>query len=180
MGKSRKNKRLDKSIPIDIWRNLMPPYKTFSDIRIALKDAIQREQALGHKLEVIIGTDSQVYGKIIFYGTVIVILRERRGGFMFIKNQQRPAWFPGAKKKMSVKERLLIETQMSIETAFEISSTLEELGVEPVVHADINTKPNFASNAALKETIGYAMGMGLKVEAKPEAWGATYAADKVV
>ena len=47
-----------------------------------VEHAIERESALGNKLKVCIGTDSQVKGSIIDFATVIVFLREKKGGFM--------------------------------------------------------------------------------------------------
>lgn len=162
------------------WRRLSG--EQFEDITVALRDAINNERAKGHILTAFVGSDSQVYGATITFATVIVILREKKGGFFFIKTLRKPAHHPGVGKKgkkLSVKERILLETQMSIETALEIHGTLAALGLEPIVHADINRNPLHASNSALSEAIGYATGMGLKVEAKPDAWVATYAADKV-
>lgn len=48
--------------------------------------AIEREKALGHRLKVCIGTDSQVRSQTVEFATVIVFLREKKGGFMFIAN----------------------------------------------------------------------------------------------
>jgi predicted RNase H-related nuclease YkuK (DUF458 family) len=48
------------------------------------------------------------------------------------------------------------------------------------VHADINTDPHFKSNEALKEAMGYILGMGFVFKAKPDAFASSYCADKVV
>jgi predicted RNase H-related nuclease YkuK (DUF458 family) len=48
------------------------------------------------------------------------------------------------------------------------------------VHADINTDPQFMSNVALKEAMGYILGMGFKFKAKPEAFASSCCANKVV
>jgi hypothetical protein len=47
-----------------------------SPILEEVEHAIERESALGNKLKVCIGTDSQVKGAIIDFATVIVFLRE--------------------------------------------------------------------------------------------------------
>ena len=75
--------------------------------------AIEREAALGNKLKVCIGTDSQVKGNQIDFATVIVFLREQRGGFMFIQQEK-------ITQKMGIKERMLNEVQRSIETAYQL------------------------------------------------------------
>ena len=58
----------------------------------AVRSTLVREKEAGHKLKVCIGTDSQVRGKITEFATVIVFLRAKTGGFMFIthyKNEQQ-------------------------------------------------------------------------------------------
>lgn len=134
---------------------------------------IKREFQLGNKLKVCIGTDSQVKGSITDFATVIVFLREQRGGFMLI-NQERTS------RKMSIKERMLCEVQKSIECAYTICPLLDLYHVELEVHADINTSPNFKSNAALHEAMGYILGMGFVFKAKPEAFASSYCANKMV
>jgi predicted RNase H-related nuclease YkuK (DUF458 family) len=47
------------------------------------------------------------------------------------------------------------------------------------VHADINTNPNFKTNDALKEAIGYIMEMGFAFRAKPHAFASLSCANKV-
>ena len=52
--------------------------------------------------------------------------------------------------------------------------------MELEVHADINTDPHFKSNVALKEAMGYILGMGFVFKAKPDAFASSSCADKVV
>jgi predicted RNase H-related nuclease YkuK (DUF458 family) len=138
-----------------------------------VEKTIEREYALGNKLKVCIGTDSQVKGSITDFATVIVFLREHKGGFMFI-NQERTT------KKMSIKERMLCEVQKSIEIAYSLCDLLDLYDVDLEVHADINTNPNFKSNAALHEAMGYILSMGFVFKAKPEAFASSYCANKLV
>ena len=135
--------------------------------------AIEREAALGNKLKVCIGTDSQVKGNQIDFATVIVFLREQRGGFMFIQQEK-------ITQKMGIKERMLNEVQRSIETAYQLCPILELYHVDLEVHADINTNPNFKSNTALQEAMGYILSMGFVFKAKPEAFASSYCANKMV
>ena len=72
-----------------------------------VEQTLKREHELGNKLKVCIGTDSQVYGNTIEFATVIVFVRDKRGGFMFINSEK-------TKQKMSLKERMLIEVSKSI------------------------------------------------------------------
>lgn len=138
-----------------------------------VENAIEREYNLGNKLKVCIGTDSQVKGLLIDFATVIVFLREQKGGFMFI-HQERLA------QKMSIKERMLAEVQKSIECAYSLCDLLDLYDVDLEVHADINTSPNFKSNQALHEAMGYILSMGFVFKAKPEAFASSTCANKMV
>lgn len=138
-----------------------------------VEKTIEREYAAGNKLKVCIGTDSQVKGAVTDFATVIVFLREHKGGFMFI-NQERTS------RKMSIKERMLCEVQKSIEIAYSLCDLLDLYDVDLEVHADINTNPNFKSNAALHEAMGYILSMGFVFKAKPEAFASSYCANKLV
>lgn len=138
-----------------------------------VEKTIEREYDLGNRLKVCIGTDSQVKGKVTDFATVIVFLREQKGGFMFI-NQERTS------QKMSIKERMLAEVQKSIECAYAICPLLDLYDVDLEVHADINTSPSFKSNVALHEAMGYILGMGFVFKAKPEAFASSYCANKMV
>ena len=128
-------------------------------IRDAVERAIRRETEKGYHLKVCIGTDSQVKGAETEFATVIVFLREGHGGFMFIQNEK-------TRQKYSIKERMLVEVARSIEIAYELCSLFTEFNVDMEVHADINTNPNFKSNDALKEAMGYILGMGFAFKAR--------------
>ena len=129
-----------------LWRKFngevldVPIYK-------AVEQAIKRETAAGYKLKVCIGTDSQVKGQETEYATVIVFLREGHGGFMFIQNER-------TRQHVTIKERMLLEVARSIEIAYELCNLFTLYNVDMEVHADINTNPNFKSNAALREAMG--------------------------
>ena len=78
------------------------------------------------------------------------------------------------------KERMITEVAQSIDVAYRICHLLDKYKVDFEVHADINTNPNFQSNTALKEAMGYILGMGFQFKAKPEAFASSSCADKVV
>lgn len=134
---------------------------------------LEQEQAAGNQIKVCIGTDSQVRGKTIDFATVIVFLREGRGGFMFINNDRM-------KSTLSLKERLLTEVSKSIEVAYTIAKILDRFDVDLEVHADINTNPQFKSNATLSDAMGYIIGMGYAFKAKPYSFASTSCANKIV
>ena len=142
-------------------------------IKQAVEETIKRETTAGNNLKVCIGTDSQVKGKETEFATVIVFLREGRGGFMFIHNEKTLV-------KYSIKERMLVEVAKSIEIAYELCDLFTLYDVDMEVHADINTNPQFKSNEALREAMGYILGMGFAFKAKPEAFASSSCANKVV
>lgn len=139
----------------------------------AVEDTIKRETAEGFKLKVCIGTDSQVIGTEAHFATVIVFLREKRGGFMFISNDKM-------ERKMSLRERMILEVGRSVEVAYALCELLDKYNIALEVHADINTDPAFESNTALKEAMGYILSMGFVFKAKPDAFASSSCADKVI
>lgn len=143
-----------------------------ASINDAVRETLIREKEAGHRLKVCIGTDSQVRGKVVEFATVIVFLREKKGGFMYIANYK-------TEQRMSIRERMIQEVGRSVEIAYALCNLLDEHGVALEVHADINTDPSFQSNAALKEAMGYILGMGFVFKAKPDAYASSSCADKV-
>ena len=92
---------------------------------------------------------------------------------MFIHNFRK-------RGKMGIKERMLLEVSKSVEVAYELCHLFDEYDVDMEAHADINTNPNFKSNPALKEAMGYILAMGFAFKAKPEAFASSSCANKVV
>lgn len=154
------------------WRRLNGQ-KIEIPILEAVEEALVQEKEKGHKLKVCIGSDSQVRSGIVEFASVIVFLREKKGGFMFISNSK-------VEKKMSLRERMISEVARSVEVAYSLCDLLDAYDVELEVHADINTDPHFQSNVALKEAMGYILGMGFVFKAKPDAFASSSCADKVV
>jgi len=154
------------------WRKL-----DGTQIKRSIEDEVRavlvREKEMGHELKVCIGTDSQVKGKETEFATVIVFIRKGKGGFMYIHNET-------TRQKMSIKQRMLTEVSKSIEIAYALCRLFTIYNIDMEVHADINTNPNFKSNDALKEAMGYIMGMGFVFKAKPYAFASSSCANKVV
>ncbi len=138
-----------------------------------VENAIIKEIELGHRLKICIGSDSQVKGKITEFATVIVFLREKKGGFMYFSNEKTI-------QRISHKERMIREVSSSVQLAYSLCPLLDKYHVELEVHADINTDPGFKSNVALKDAMGYILGMGFVFKAKPEAFASSCCADRKV
>jgi uncharacterized protein len=154
------------------WRRL-----DGTQIKRPIEDEVRavlvREKEMEHTLKVCIGTDSQVKGRETEFATVIVFIRKGKGGFMYIHNET-------TRQKMNIKQRMLMEVSKSIEIAYALCRLFTIYNVDMEVHADINTNPNFKSNDALKEAMGYIMGMGFEFKAKPHAFASSSCANKVV
>src|SRR5690606_6908709 len=144
--------------------------KITENIKEAVRATVLREINDGFRLKVCIGTDSQVRGAITEFATVIVFLREKKGGFMFIHNEK-------SDKQVSLRERMILEVWKSVDIAYQLCDVLDEFDIALEVHADINTDPNFKSNEALREAMGYILGMGFVFKAKPDAFASSYCAD---
>lgn len=154
------------------WRRLNGE-QIKGNILEAVKQTVETEIADGYKLKVCIGTDSQVRGTVIEFATVIVFLREKKGGFMFIHNEK-------VERIMSIRERMITEVAKSVDIAYKLCDLLDQYDIGLEVHADINTDPHFKSNEALREAMGYILGMGFVFKAKPDAFASSSCADKVV
>ena len=154
------------------WRRLNGQ-RIETPIKQAVEQTILRERKEGHRLKVCIGSDSQVRGSVTEFATVIVFLREKKGGFMYISNDRTT-------KPMTIRERMISEVARSVQIAYALCDILDKYNIELEVHADINTDPHFQSNVALKEAMGYILGMGFVFKAKPDAFASSSCADKVV
>ena len=154
------------------WRRL-----NGDKIKLPIKEAVEKtiikEIEAGYNLKVCIGTDSQVRGSVVEFASVIVFLWEKKGGFMFIHSYKK-------EQTMSLRERMILEVAKSVEVAYGLCDLLDKFNVALEVHADINTDPHFQSNIALKEAMGYILGMGFEFKAKPDAFASSSCADKVV
>lgn len=144
-----------------------------SGLKDSVESVIKKERALGNRLKVCIGSDSQIKGGTVEYATVIVFLREKKGGFMFVSTESK-------KQQIGIKERMINEVARSVQVAYSLCDLLDRYKVELEVHADINTDPEFPSNVALKEAMGYILGMGFIFKAKPNAFASSCCADKMV
>jgi uncharacterized protein len=154
------------------WRKLSGERITGS-LEDEVRKVLVREKESGHQMKVCIGTDSQVKGAETEFATVIVFIRKGKGGFMYIHNEV-------SRRKMGIKERMLLEVAKSVEVAYSLCKLFTIYDVDMEVHADINTNPQFKSNDALKEAMGLILGMGFAFRAKPHAFASSSCANKVV
>lgn len=75
------------------------------------------------------------------------------------------------------KMRLMNEVYKVVDVALKIADSVGDRTFE--VHIDVNSDKKWKSNVAMKEACGYVLGsMGFEAKIKPEAWAASYAADR--
>jgi predicted RNase H-related nuclease YkuK (DUF458 family) len=143
------------------------------DIATEVENVLIKAIVDGVEMKVCIGTDSQAKGNETEFATAIVFYKKGKGGFMFISNHT-------SSEKLSIKERMMKEVAMSIDVAYKLCDLFTKYNVQMEVHVDINTNPNFKSNTALKDAMGYILGMNFVFKAKPDAFASSACANKVV
>jgi predicted RNase H-related nuclease YkuK (DUF458 family) len=149
-----------------------------------LDTLIKDVKALGHELQVSIGTDSQRNGRAYKAATVILIHTSEdlgggtfvgRGGKMIQAEYPLPVYQKG---KEGVNERMIAEVGKSIEVATLIAPLLDEHDIKLEIHADINPNPKWESNKALSAAVGWILGSGYGFKIKPDAPAASNCSDK--
>ncbi|HLU94151.1 MAG TPA: ribonuclease H-like YkuK family protein [Membranihabitans sp.] len=155
-------------------------WKTFSGMPVSasineiVEQAIIEESNKGYKVRICVGTDSQVKTHTINFASVIAVVREKHGGFMFIHRSSI------RRNGMQIKERLIMEVGKSVEIAYHINEVLVRHNVPLEVHADISQNEDCLSHVALKEALGYIKGMGFEFKVKPDSFASSSCADRLV
>src|SRR5690554_7155607 len=96
-------------------------WKTFSgkpvsdDLQHLVEKTILRENQQGNKVRICVGTDSRVKMKRINFASVVVVVREKNGGYMFFHKSSV------LRSGVPVKERLIMEVGKSVEIAYQIN-----------------------------------------------------------
>ncbi len=156
------------------WQRLMGQ-KIHGPLRNAVRDEILIQHEQGHRLKLCIGTDSQVKTNPnrVEFVTALVFRKEGKGAFVWKHRMIHHC-------DMTIRERMINEAAYSIQVGMCLNGLLEELNVAMEIHADINTDPQFKSNIAFKEVMGYVLGVGFEFVAKPDAFASSNIADRIV
>lgn len=153
-----------------------------------LENILEEEYNKGHVLKICVGTDSQKKnkrGKGYKFATAIIIEMKEPMGMAYGKPIYKGlgakviSGFIIDKKPMELQERMIKETQMSINVMMHIVDLIDLYEVEAEIHADVNPNPRYESNKALAGAVGFISGMGFKYKVKPEAYAASSGADKI-
>lgn len=127
--------------------------------------------------KVYVGCDSKRYADgRVKYATVVILHINGNNGckmFSFIDNEM------DYNKAKNPKMRLVQEAYKAVDLATQIMEYVGDRHFE--LHLDLNTDPKYKSNSAVKEALGYVIGvLGLDPKLKPYAWASSTAADRLV
>lgn len=142
-----------------------------------IEDAKLTIQQSSPSSKVYVGCDSKRYrnGDVKYATVVILHINGKNGGKMwsFIEDEHdygRPE---------NPRLRLVQEAYKAVDLAREIAEVVGDREFE--VHLDLNSNPKHKSNTAVKEALGYVMGvLGFEAKLKPQAWASMSAADRLV
>jgi predicted RNase H-related nuclease YkuK (DUF458 family) len=127
--------------------------------------------------KIYVGCDSKRYADgRVKYATVVILHINGNNGckmFSFIDNEM------DYNKAKNPKMRLVQEAYKAVDLATQIMEYVGDRHFE--LHLDLNTDPKYKSNSAVKEALGYVIGvLGLDPKLKPYAWASSTAADRLV
>lgn len=120
-------------------------------------------------VELFVGCDSQNEKYKTLYATCVVIHYGKSGGSILI-HKDRVA------KVKDRWTRLFNEAVRSVQLAIYLKNN--GFPIIDTIHLDLNPNPKFGSNNVLKAAAGYVESAGFIPGWKPDAFAATYAADK--
>ena len=111
----------------------------------------------------------------IKYATVIILHHDgKHGGSLWSFVHREDDYGPASKPRT----RLINEAYYAVDIASKIVEDIGDRHFE--LHLDLNTDPKHKSNSAVKEALGFVLGMlGITAKLKPDAWASSTAADKL-
>ncbi|NLY89045.1 MAG: hypothetical protein GX085_05430 [Firmicutes bacterium] len=140
----------------------------FRDIISFTKEAPEENYKL------IVGTDSQLREDIC-YVTAVIILREGKGGRFYYTRERE-------KKKLSLKQRIFMETARSLGVASRLMERLAAVGFkgfkEPNIEIHLDIGKQGRTKEVIREVVGMVVGSGFGARIKPESYGAFKVADR--
>lgn len=147
----------------DRWRHLSGSW--VDDLDQALEELVGDDEFLIH-----VGTDSKSRGNHTMFVTVVAILRPGYAARVLYRTER-------VDRMRALAQRLILEAQMSVETATMLS---ERVAQDIVLHIDANPDERHRSSRYARSLAGMGLGSGFEVRLKPDAWCASSVADHVV
>jgi predicted RNase H-related nuclease YkuK (DUF458 family) len=121
---------------------------------------------------VYIGCDSQAEKMSTIFGLAVILhIDSSRGGRCFAKRIVK-------ERRMLLRERLMKEVELAVDTAFHLSDVIGPRNFE--IHLDINPKREHRSNVVVNQATGYVSAQGFQWQVKPAAFAASTAADYII
>lgn len=147
-----------------------------------LDDAKQAILESSSQSSIYIGADSIRYKKrgewYAKYTVVVIVHIDSRHGCKLFHNSfvERDYGF-----KHDCRARMMREAQAAIDVGLEIRDFIGHNNPRHIqIHLDINPCEEHASSVAVKEALGWAVGLGFDAKVKPDSWASTHAADWAV
>jgi len=147
--------------------------RTFLEMIDDIFDFVSHDSDSDYRI--IIGTDSEGYGDVI-YATAVVVHRVGHGARAFIcKNKVYTPY-------RVLRDKIYNESMLSLSLAQELVPFLAKLLGEDfmqsnfVIHSDIGN--NGDTKDMIKEIVGMVRGYGFQVEIKPDSYAASSVADR--
>ncbi len=129
--------------------------------------------APGMQYELIIGTDSLLYGNhTAEFVSAIIVHRKRSGGIYFWAKKHEAHMY-------SLRQRIFQEALFSLHLAEQLIEKLKRMKVEDFnlsIHVDVG--PNGETKKMVNEIVGMIKGNGFTVKTKPDSYGASSVADR--
>ena len=146
---------------------------------IEIKDYLS---TLSDTSKIYLGADSQTFNRgnglrVAVFTCVLVVHKNGCNGCKIFGYSEDQKDYDQKLNKPS--QRLMTEAYKVANLFNEIEDLILEYDIE--IHLDVNSKKEFASNAVVKSAMGYILGTcGIEAKIKPDAWAASYAADRIV
>ena len=119
-----------------------------------------------------IGTDSQNYSKrkVCVFTTALIAYKLHSGGSI-VMHRDKVSYME------ALRQRLMMEAMRSLETAWFVDSKISDKSFIGV-HLDVNQSLNFKSGKYKDELVGLIVSQGFDCKTKPDAFAASFCADK--
>jgi hypothetical protein len=150
---------------------ISPTYGKLSFERMFAQIVQYMEEQRDQQYNLIIGTDS-LLGDDTCFVTAVVIHRVGHGGRYFYHRFRN-------RKIESLRQRILFETSLSLETASQISAELAKNGYSELpleIHLDVGDRGE--TKRIIREVVGMVQGSGYAAVTKPDSYGASKVADR--
>jgi uncharacterized protein len=150
---------------------ISPTHGKLSFERMFAQIVAYMEEQRDQRYNLIIGTDS-LLGDDTCFVTAVVIHRVGHGGRYFYHKFRN-------RKIESLRQRILFETSLSLETASQISSELAKNGYSELpleIHLDVGDRGE--TKRIIREVVGMVQGSGYAAVTKPDSYGASKVADR--